>query len=398
MKDSTLHKSDSKKAEIDLAKRYEEELALNLPLAWNWNNRYTDSLPYMFGFTLVVTALDCKVGDLILDFACGSGWISEWLKRLGYVTVSIDISTILLGFARKRMACDSRINLDDFPAHFVACDSGKLPFKDETFDGIICMNSLHHMPDYQIIFDEMYRVLKGDGRAAFSEPGCIHSKSPVSIREMEESGVLERDIVLSDIYDKALRTGFREVTIRPMLNLNNVDFTYLRWQRFLNSMPGPVEEYLQNVRDSVEKYNPIFTLHKGLTERRRDSRKPGLLQARIEIVEAPDTVIYGSEMIFKFLVKNIGDTLWLSENRKFGGYVTLGAKLLAGDKRTIDDKLHRASLPRDIKPGESVEVLTCLAAPLEKGKHVLKFDLVCEKIMWFESAGSEPVLVQVEVV
>jgi SAM-dependent methyltransferase len=398
VRNNPSQKTDTRKAEIDLAKRYKEDLALNLPLAWNWNYRYTDSLPYMFSFTLAVTALDCKVGDLILDFACGTGWISEWLKRLGYQTVSIDISTVLLGFAKKRMACDSRINLDDFPAHFVACDSEKLPFKAETFDGIICMNSLHHMRDYLIIFNEMYRVLKGNGRAAFSEPGRIHSKSPSSVREMEESGVLERDIVLSDIYDKALRVGFREVTIRPMPHPNSVDFTYLKWQRFLNNMPGVGEEYLQNVRNCVEQGNPIFALHKGLTERQRDSRKPGLLRARIKVVEAPDTVMCGSEMIFKFTVKNIGDTLWLSENRKFGGYVTLGVKLLAGDRRTIDDKLKRAPLPRDIKPGESVEVSTRLGAPLEKGKHILKFDMVCEEITWFESAGSEPAFVQVEVV
>jgi ubiquinone/menaquinone biosynthesis C-methylase UbiE len=398
MKNNILNRDDTKKAEIHLAEKYEEQIAIDLPLAWNWTDRYTSSLSYMFAFTVAVTALDCTVGDLILDFACGSGWISEWLKRLGYRTVSIDISTILLSFARKRMACDSRINLDDFPAYFVACDAEKLPLRDETFDGIICMNSLHHMPDYQTIFDEMYRILKGHGRAVFSEPGCMHSKSPASIREMEESGVLERDIVLSDIYDKALRTGFREVTIKPMLQPNSVDFTYLRWQRFLNNMPGVGEEYLQSVRDFVEQCNPIFALHKGVTEREKDSRKPGLLRARIEIIEAPDTVICGSDMIFKFSVKNIGDTLWLSEDRRFGGRVTLGAKLLASNKRIIDNQLGRASLPKNITPGESVAISMRLKASMERGNYVVKFDMVCERITWFEAAGSEPALVQLAVI
>jgi ubiquinone/menaquinone biosynthesis C-methylase UbiE len=75
-----------------------------------------------------------------------------------------------------------------------------LPFKDASFDAIICLNTLHHMPDYRATLAEMYRVLKVGGWAAFSEPGDEHSKSPESIMAAEQFGAIEKDIILPEIH------------------------------------------------------------------------------------------------------------------------------------------------------------------------------------------------------
>jgi len=243
----------------------------------------------------------------------------------------------------------------------------------------------------------MRRVLKKDGRAAFSEPGCKHSQSPDSIREMQESGVLERDVVLSDVYDKAMKAGFKELYLKPMLLPSEIDLTYFEWQRFFNGMPAIVEEYMQKVRTYTEDCHLFFTLHKSLKKRQRDSRNPGLLRAAIEITDIPSTIKQGGDMVIKVLVKNTGDTLWLSEMQKFGGHVTLGVKLLIQNGKILNSDFGRALLPKDVMPGESVEVVMQLGAPSEKGEYVLKFDMVCERITWFEGAGSMPLSVRFEV-
>jgi len=80
-------KKDTKLAQIELAKLYEEDIAVEIPLSWKWDKRYIDSLSYIHSFTMAVAGLNCKVGDLILEFARGSGWATEWLNRLGYKTV-----------------------------------------------------------------------------------------------------------------------------------------------------------------------------------------------------------------------------------------------------------------------------------------------------------------------
>ncbi len=381
-----------KKAQIDLAEKYNEEIAINLPLAWNWDNRYSASIPYVFAFSTAVAALDGTVGDLVLDFACGSGWISEWLNRLGFRTVSVDISPVLLSFVKKRLACDSRIDLERFPVRLVECDADRLPFKDETFDGIMCMNSLHHFADYQIILEEMFRVLKKGGRASFSEPGRCHSKSPASKLEMETTGVLERDIVLSEIYAMASQVGFDKMSITPLMMPRTVNYEYSEWQKFMKGKWWVTRKYLNNVRKSVECSNAFFCLHKWGGQ--KDSRRPGILKTKMGKVEMPTTVPPNSPMTITLLVKNTGDTLWLSKPT-VSGFVRLGIKLRSeyGDEK----EYWRASLPKDLAPGESVLISTTLESPSSKGRYRFKLDMVCEGRTWFEHVGNTPVLRDVEV-
>lgn len=397
MKSNRILKKDSKANQIELAKLYDKDIAIRLPLAWDWDKRYIDSLPYIFSFSVAVTALDCKVGDLVLDFACGSGWVSEWLNRLGYRVVSVDISEVLLNFAKKRLSCDSRVNLNDLPAYQVASDCEILPFKDETFDGVICMNSLHHMPDYQKVLDEMFRVLKKEGRAAFSEPGCAHSQAPMAAKEVDNIGVLEKDVILSDVYEKALKAGFKDLFLKPCFHPAVVNYSFYDWQRILNRMPSAINGYIDNLCNYVEQSNLIFSLHKSKSVQ-KDSRLPGLLRAEMKAIGIPDQISLGDNINVKVLVKNVGDTLWLSNPRRFGGYVTLDIKLLAEDGEIIENDFGRGLLPKDVLSGESAEVLVCLKAPKEKGHYILEIDMVCERITWFGAAGSMPLLVKLDVI
>ncbi|MFQ5442498.1 MAG: methyltransferase domain-containing protein [Thermodesulfobacteriota bacterium] len=388
---------DPKRAQIELARFYDEEIAVRLPLSWKWDKRYIDSLPYIFTFSVAVTALDCKVGDLVLDFASGSGWSSEWLNRLGYRVVSVDISTVLLNFSRKRLAMDTRIVEDGIPAYFVAGDSERLPFRDGTFDGVLCLNSLHHMPDYRIIFDEIFRVLKKDGRASFAEPGREHSKAAGSQKEMEESGVLERDVVLSDIHELAQEAGFEELTLKPYFHPVVEDYTYSRWQKLLKKEPGAVNGYVERLCNYVEKANLIFTLHKS-KERVIDSRKPGVLKAALDVSGVPQEARPGEVIGIKARVKNKGDTLWLSEPRKMGGHVTLGIKLLSPEEGSVERDYARGRLPKDLGPGETVEFPVRFRAPSKAGQYTLTFDMVCEGVSWFSDRGNAPVSINIKVI
>ena len=47
---------------------------------------------------------------------------------------------------------------------FIVGDCENLPFADESFDVIICTNSFHHYPNPQAFFDNVYRVLRKNGR------------------------------------------------------------------------------------------------------------------------------------------------------------------------------------------------------------------------------------------
>jgi ubiquinone/menaquinone biosynthesis C-methylase UbiE/glycosyltransferase involved in cell wall biosynthesis len=200
---------------------YTREEALRFPLSVG---SHDIGFRYLFDFMVVARSLNLRPGAEVLDFASGSCYVSELLNRIGYTTVAFDRDPELLAIGRERLTLDPRC--DPNRTRFVIGDGLRLPFADESFDGIICMNALHHMPDYHAALREMHRVLRSGGRVVFSEPGSEHSKQPESVHMMKQFGVLERDVVLSEIYEFAKSAGFRRMILKPYVSPEHVELDY----------------------------------------------------------------------------------------------------------------------------------------------------------------------------
>ena len=91
---------------------------------------------------------------LILDAGCGTGKNSEFLRSLGYRTAGIDFSEDAIRFCRLR-------GLDNIQFGSIT----DVPFPNETFDAVICMDVLGLLPDELIhrSISEFHRVLKPGG-------------------------------------------------------------------------------------------------------------------------------------------------------------------------------------------------------------------------------------------
>ncbi len=125
------------------------------------------------------------------------------------------------------------------------------------------------------------------------------------------------------------------------------------------------------------------------------SSEPHVLRASLAPSTAlPARVMRGEQAVFKFLIKNVGDTTWLSNGNLGKGFVTVGVKVLCGGKETEGP---RAFLPYDVAPGERVEIELSLDLPGE-GEYRLRFDMVAEHVCWFEQAGSMPFEHSIQVV
>src|SRR5262249_54503118 len=125
--------SDSAEARAD--EKQDPTTALSFPLHWT---SASESWNYIFEFSLACVLLAPRPDDLVLDFASGTGWATEFLARLGIRTVSLDLSLEMLRRGRARLATDNRLVFRG-DAAFVAARGQTLPFADETFDGIICL-------------------------------------------------------------------------------------------------------------------------------------------------------------------------------------------------------------------------------------------------------------------
>ena len=166
--------------------------SLNFPLHWT---TAAESWKYLYDLSIACDLLAPRPDDLVLDFAAGTCWASECLLRLGVRPVAVDLSVEMMRRGRQRLAADARLVFRD-QARFIAARGQELPFVSEAFDGVLCMNALHHLPSYADALREIYRILKPGGRAVFSEPGTGHADEAQSRYRMREEDVVEKSVSL----------------------------------------------------------------------------------------------------------------------------------------------------------------------------------------------------------
>lgn len=301
-----------------LAQTYDLEASIRLPLVWN--RPQNESGRYIFDFSVVALSLELPVNSIILDVAAGSCWVSEWLQQLGYRTVSFDVSLAQLQYGKKRFASNSRI-YPDFKYYFVCADGEQLPFKNETFDGIVCLNSFHHMPDYQPVLKELYRILRPAGKAVFSEPGALHAQTELAQREIQESGVVEKNVELDELFQLAKSVGFKKMVVKPVVYPDSIGYELGQWKQLESMQPELVTQFMTHLTTTVRNLHPIFILNKSDIPK-YDSRYPNVLHAQITLLKIPTQVRSGDPFKLVARIKNIGDTVWLHESSPFGGYVT----------------------------------------------------------------------------
>ena len=91
-----------------------------------------------------------------------------WRTAKAAVTQRERILVIGSGITRYPNAV--HLDLDDFPGVDVVGDAQRLPFADNSFDGVLCEVVLEHVPDAVQVIAEAHRVLAPGGRFFFIVP------------------------------------------------------------------------------------------------------------------------------------------------------------------------------------------------------------------------------------
>jgi SAM-dependent methyltransferase len=130
-----------------------------------------------------------------------------------------------------------------------------------------------------------------------------------------------------------------------------------------------------------------------------DSARPQTLLARIECIEeaAALSSAPSAAMTVRTRVTNEGDTVWRHAPAGARGVVAVGGHLFDESEALLSLDLFRTPLPRDVRPGETVEVIAAFLAPDRPGRFRVELDLVDEGITWFGHKGSPTVSLSVRV-
>ncbi len=124
------------------------------PTLWWSPDKSIMSSIYQRGLQLSIRTLQ-KYPDIkkILDAACGKGRATKEFAKF-YKVTACDISEKMLVFVKDLKLPGVKIAQGELE---------KLPFENNAFDAIVCLETIVHLSDIVVVFSEFYRVLKPGG-------------------------------------------------------------------------------------------------------------------------------------------------------------------------------------------------------------------------------------------
>src|SRR5689334_17438853 len=169
--------------------------------------------------------LNLSTRDHILEVASGSGGPALYLaKKFGCRITGLDINEEGIKTAN-RQAFDANITDVRFQ---LANVNEPLPLDSETFEAVICIDSMNHFRERLKCFREWQRVLKSGQRALFTDPVVI--TGPVSNEELAARSNIGFFLffpleVTKNFIEEA---GFRLLRCEDVTG--NIELTSGRWQ------------------------------------------------------------------------------------------------------------------------------------------------------------------------
>jgi uncharacterized protein YbaR (Trm112 family)/SAM-dependent methyltransferase len=313
------------------------------------------SIEKILRFMIPVKQADLRFGDTVLDLGVGYAWTTEWLMKLGYNAVGVDLNRDYLRVGMRR--AKGRL------PQLVIADAENLPFRKEMFHGAFFFDAFHHLAGRAAALSGCADALVAGGALLMAEPGEKHETQPSAVHIMRTYGILEKGITEDEFRRWAWAAGFVETKKFP--------FEFGEVELLMAVKPG----------------KRIFT-----------SRGPNYLFASVTPGRTELEMKAGRKAEIPFTVRNEGDTVWLSRTPDGIGRVRIGFQLQSADGALLNEHYLRVPLPRDLAPGEEIELVAKLPAIRKPGDYLFEVDGVAEGILWFKDVRYHPVTINVNVV
>lgn len=214
-------------------KKYAKELGPYCPL--NCGNLLV-AAQYMLPLQIILKYL--KAGSLILDWGCGSGHFSYLLMQENYDVNSFAYSEddVLRTLKQK---VKSHLNMEWKLSQSDGRNPVKLPYKDQTFDGVISLGVLEHVRETggneRASLQEIYRILKPGGYFC-----CFHFPNRYSW--IEAASRTLNKVKINKYYHSYLYTknDILDLVNTSLFHLKEIGKYNLFPRRMLRLVPGKI--------------------------------------------------------------------------------------------------------------------------------------------------------------
>lgn len=158
-------------------------------LAEWWDNDIGDGDPYhrLLVFPQMIELTDCKLGQKLLDIACGNGTLSRRFNAQGADVVAVDLSDIFI-----QQAIEKSESSIDFSVMDVTSRDDLSKLTKHKFDKIVCSMALHDLPTIQPLMEFLPKLLSEEGSFIFSIPHPCFNMGDVKLDFFSDTPHLSR--------------------------------------------------------------------------------------------------------------------------------------------------------------------------------------------------------------
>ena len=201
----------------------------------------------------------------ILDVACGTGKETVQLSQKGWEAWGLDASDEMLAIARRDAEQEGA------SVTFVRGIAETLPFRDSSFDRLICKGALDHFTDPETFVQEAARVLKPQGRAIialanYESLSCRLGRwlYPLLLRVGYMSRgerpywVIPPDHTFKGHYHQIIRLGGRWLKLRKCFGVSLL-WLFPGWGSLLDKLPRPLAHSILRTADSIARLTPSMS-------------------------------------------------------------------------------------------------------------------------------------------
>ena len=205
-----------------------------------YDEKRSQKMKFLWGKEVEIVASLCGdiKGKRVLEVGVGTGRFSMELAKQGANVTALDPTNAMLTVAKEKAAINGVINR----VSLVRASGNNLPFRDSSFDVVICMHVLKHLPTYKEVLKEIARVTNSSGFIIVNSPNSWSFYLPTAIYSSM------RHVLGKNIYSGLFtKWGLRKV-------LEDTGFTIEKVKGFIFLHPKFFPEMMQNLLAKIENY------------------------------------------------------------------------------------------------------------------------------------------------